>query len=82
MARNIPIFSDGTGQVGGYDFDEDRTNVYKLFRATRIGSRNRALIPRSRLPFTTRVSALAVRAAFHSDAWCAGYIERSAKPLA
>ena len=34
MARNILIFSDGTGQVGGYEFDEDRTNVYKLFRAT------------------------------------------------
>ena len=37
MARNILIFSDGTGQVGGYEFDEDRTNVYKLYRATRVG---------------------------------------------
>ena len=36
MARNILVFSDGTGQVGGYAFDEDRTNVYKLFRATRV----------------------------------------------
>lgn len=36
MARNILIFSDGTGQVGGYEFDEVRTNVYKLFRATRV----------------------------------------------
>jgi hypothetical protein len=36
MARNILIFSDGTGQVGGRDFDEVRTNVYKLFRATRV----------------------------------------------
>jgi uncharacterized protein (DUF2235 family) len=36
MARNILIFSDGTGQVGGYSFDEDRTNVYKLYRATRV----------------------------------------------
>jgi uncharacterized protein (DUF2235 family) len=36
MPRNILIFSDGTGQVGGYAFDEDRTNVYKLFRATRV----------------------------------------------
>ena len=36
MARNILIFSDGTGQVGGYWFDENRTNVYKLYRATRI----------------------------------------------
>ena len=37
MARNILIFSDGTGQVGGYEFDEDRTNIYKLYRATRVG---------------------------------------------
>jgi Uncharacterized alpha/beta hydrolase domain (DUF2235) len=36
MCRNILIFSDGTGQVGGYEFDEDRTNVYKLYRATRV----------------------------------------------
>jgi uncharacterized protein (DUF2235 family) len=36
MGRNILIFSDGTGQVGGNTFDEDRTNVYKLFRATRV----------------------------------------------
>ncbi len=37
MGKNILIFSDGTGQVGGYAFDEDRTNIYKLYRATRIG---------------------------------------------
>jgi uncharacterized protein (DUF2235 family) len=36
MSRTILIFSDGTGQVGGYEFDEDRTNVYKLYRATRV----------------------------------------------
>ena len=28
MARNILIFSNGTRQVGGYAFDEGRTNVY------------------------------------------------------
>lgn len=33
--RNIVIFSDGTGQRGGLYFDEARTNVYKLYRATR-----------------------------------------------
>ncbi|MGB8109749.1 MAG: DUF2235 domain-containing protein, partial [Pseudolabrys sp.] len=38
MAKNILIFSDGTGQAGGVAFDEDRTNIYKLFRATRCGS--------------------------------------------
>ena len=37
MAKNILVFSDGTGQVGGYTFDEDRSNVYKLYRATRVG---------------------------------------------
>ena len=34
--RNIVIFSDGTGQRGGVNFDEERTNVYKLYRATRV----------------------------------------------
>jgi uncharacterized protein (DUF2235 family) len=37
MARNILIFSDGTGQAGGLTPDEKLTNVYKLFRATRCG---------------------------------------------
>jgi len=36
MGKNVLIFSDGTGQVGGIKFDEDRTNIYKLFRATRV----------------------------------------------
>ena len=33
--RNIVIYSDGTGQRGGLYFDEERTNIYKLYRATR-----------------------------------------------
>lgn len=37
MGKNILIFSDGTGQAGGVTFDENRTNIYKLFRATRCG---------------------------------------------
>ena len=37
MEKNVLIFSDGTGQVGGIKFDEDRTNIYKLYRATRVG---------------------------------------------
>ena len=37
MAKNILIFSDGTGQAGGFMPDETRSNVYKLFRATRVG---------------------------------------------
>jgi Uncharacterized alpha/beta hydrolase domain (DUF2235) len=36
VSKNIIIFSDGTGQVGGITFDEIRTNVYKLYRACRV----------------------------------------------
>jgi hypothetical protein len=34
MPKNILIFSDGTGQAGGVNFDENRSNIYKLFRET------------------------------------------------
>lgn len=37
MGKNIVIFSDGTGQRAGLTFDERRSNIYKLFRATRCG---------------------------------------------
>lgn len=37
MSRNIVIFADGTGQRGGLQFDERRSNIYKLYRATRVG---------------------------------------------
>jgi hypothetical protein len=37
MSKNIVIFSDGTGQAGGINFDEARTNVYKMYRACRVG---------------------------------------------
>src|ERR1019366_2484176 len=36
MGKNILIFADGTGNEGGLLTDESRTNVYKLFRATRV----------------------------------------------
>jgi hypothetical protein len=39
VGKNILIFSDGTGQAGGYMPNEARSNVYKLFRATRVGPR-------------------------------------------
>ncbi|TDH38131.1 DUF2235 domain-containing protein [Pseudohoeflea suaedae] len=35
MPKNIIIFSDGTGQGSGLTLDELRSNVYKLYRATR-----------------------------------------------
>jgi uncharacterized protein (DUF2235 family) len=37
MGKNILIFSDGTGQRGGVQFEERRSNIYKLYRATRCG---------------------------------------------
>ncbi|MDB5620413.1 DUF2235 domain-containing protein [Tardiphaga sp.] len=37
MTKNILIFADGTGNEGGLLPDESRTNVYKLYRATRTG---------------------------------------------
>ena len=37
MPKNILIFSDGTGQAGGILMDERRSNIYKLYRATRCG---------------------------------------------
>jgi len=37
MPRNILIFSDGTGQAGGLTPDQNISNIYKLYRATRCG---------------------------------------------
>jgi hypothetical protein len=37
MSKNILIFADGTGQVGGMRPDQQLSNIYKLFRATRVG---------------------------------------------
>ncbi len=37
MPKNILIFSDGTGQVGGIHPDQKLSNVYKMYRALRPG---------------------------------------------
>lgn len=37
MSKNILIFADGTGQAGGFRPDQNLSNVYKLYRATRSG---------------------------------------------
>ena len=37
LGKSILIFSDGTGQRGGVQFEERRSNIYKLYRATRCG---------------------------------------------
>lgn len=50
MAKNVVIYSDGTGQAGGFRFDEDRSNVYKLYRATRCGP-DSSIDPREQVAF-------------------------------
>lgn len=48
MPKNIVIFSDGTGQRGGVLVDERRSNIYKLYRATRCGP-DAAIDPKEQL---------------------------------
>jgi uncharacterized protein (DUF2235 family) len=50
MAKNILIFSDGTGQAGGLAPDEERSNVYKLFTATRSDQQN-GISPQDQVAF-------------------------------
>lgn len=50
MPKNIVIYSDGTGQRGGRLFDELRSNIYKLYRATRCGP-DSAIDPAEQLTF-------------------------------
>lgn len=52
MSRNIVIFSDGTGQRSGVFFDENRSNIYKLYRATTCGPDSK-VNPSLQLTFTT-----------------------------
>ena len=37
MTKNILIFADGTGQIGGLRPDQRLSNVYKMYRAMRPG---------------------------------------------
>jgi hypothetical protein len=37
IPKSILIFSDGAGQAGGLRPDENCSNIYKLYRATRCG---------------------------------------------
>jgi hypothetical protein len=50
MAKNILVFADGTGNEGGLLPDESRTNVYKLYRATRTGP-DSVIDPKKQLAF-------------------------------
>ena len=48
MTKNIIIHSGGTGQAGGLRPDENRSNIYKLYRATRPDTH---IDPREQLTF-------------------------------
>jgi uncharacterized protein (DUF2235 family) len=37
MPKNVIIFSDGTGQAGGVRPDQQLSNIYKLYRASKVG---------------------------------------------
>jgi uncharacterized protein (DUF2235 family) len=50
MPKNVLIFSDGTGQAGGLTPDQNISNIYKLYRATRCGPEN-DINPREQLTF-------------------------------
>ena len=50
VSKAILIFSDGTGQAGGFRFDEKRSNIYKLYRATRCGP-DSSIDPREQVAF-------------------------------
>lgn len=50
MPKNILIFADGTGQVGGVRPDQQLSNIYKMFRATR-GGPDSPIDPRDQMAF-------------------------------
>ncbi len=50
MSKNIVIFSDGTGQEGGVRAEQHLSNVYKLYRVSRVGPDN-AIDPSKQVAF-------------------------------
>ena len=66
MAKNILIFADGTGNEGGLLPDESRTNVYKLYTATRTGP-DTTINPSRQMAFY--VPGIGTPAPFHNSEW-------------
>lgn len=50
MAKNIVVFSDGTGQEGGLREEQRLSNVYKLYRVCRLGPES-GIDPRDQVAF-------------------------------
>ena len=69
MGKNILIFSDGTGQAGGRRPDQCLSNVYKLFRATRVGP-DSSIDPAKQVAFYDPGLGTTTEAGFvHFDIW-------------
>lgn len=66
MGKNILVFADGTGNEGGLLPDESRTNVYKLYAATRTGP-NSIIDPSRQVAFY--VPGIGTPAPFHNSFW-------------
>lgn len=50
MSKNILIFSDGTGQAGGLKPEQRLSNIYKLYKATKVCPDN-TIDPREQVAF-------------------------------
>ena len=50
MSKNIVIYSDGTGQIGGLKPEQRLSNIYKMYRASKIGPDN-PIDPREQVAF-------------------------------
>lgn len=66
MPKNILVFADGTGNEGGLLPDESRTNVYKLYRATRTGP-DSIINPKKQLALY--VPGIGTPAPRHDNSW-------------
>lgn len=69
MAKRILIFADGTGNEGGLLPDESRTNVYKLFRATRNDPES-SIDPAEQIAFY--IPGIGTPSAGHESPWRKG----------
>ena len=66
MGKNILIFADGTGNEGGLLPDESRTNVYKLFRASRVDPES-TIDPETQIAFY--ISGIGTPTPGHTSRW-------------
>jgi uncharacterized protein (DUF2235 family) len=66
VTKNILLLADGTGNEGGLLPDESRTNIYKLYRATRTGP-DSIIDPKRQL--SLYVPGIGTPAPRHDNSW-------------